>query len=417
MTVRPQQAADPARLPKISGWRRFAMNSPRKRAVAGEWIGRFVATALLLAALIATPPAAADEQPDAYTVTIRVDATADNAIEARRMARLDGQRQALAKAVAQLAGSPDVKLPKLQDSAITDMVDSFEVANEHMSAVRYVADYTFHFRPARVRRLMQQAGIAIGSGAPAGNASAAGNAAERGGGKAAVILPVFKDGTGVVLWDDPNPWRDAWAQRPERPEPARLTVPLGGVAALTVIDASQAIAGKGEALGRIAADNGGGDAIVALATVDRRGDQLAGLAVTIKRYRQGQLTGTQGETFNRNPGESEGDFMQRAVDGTAAAIERGPTEVAAGSGLPATLTATVQISGLAEWVAVRDRLAEVPTVRKVNLLSLNRQQARIEITYSGTPDQLKSSLADADLDLGGEGPTWQVRRSDAARPR
>jgi hypothetical protein len=394
------------------------MSSPQKGAVARERMGRFVATALmLLAALIATPPTAADEQPAPYTVTIKVDATAANAVEARRMARVDGQRQALAKVVAQLAGSSEFQLPQLSDRAITDMVDSFEVGNEHVSAVRYLADYTFHFRPARVRRLMQEAGIAIGSGAPAGNAPAAGNATERGGGKPAVILPVFEDGTAVVLWDDPNPWRDAWAQRPGRPGPARLIVPLGDAAELTVIDAPQAIAGEAEALGKIAADNGGVDAIVALATAERRGVELAGLAVTVKRYRQGQLTRTQGESFNRNPGESEGDFVRRAVDGTAAAIEHGPTEVAAASVPPATLIATVQISGLAEWVAVRDRLAEVPTVRKVDLLSLNRQQARIAITYSGTPDQLKSSLADADLDLGGEGPTWQVRPSDSARPR
>jgi hypothetical protein len=404
------------------------MSLPQKRALAGEWIGRFVAAALLLlGALIETAPAAGEDQPDPYTVTVKVDATADNAVEARRIARLDGQRQALAKAVAQLAGSPDAKLPKLQDSTITDMVDNFEVANEHMSAVRYLADYTFHFRPARVRRLVQEAGITLGGGGAAGNTAAgnttagnsrAGAAAENGtSGKPAVILPVFRDGAVVVLWDDPNPWRDAWAQRPARPGAARLTVPLGGVADLTVIDAPQAIAGKPEALDTIAAKNGGGDAIVALATVERRGDELVGLAVMVKRYQQGQLSGTQGETFSRNPGESEGDFMQRAVGGTAVAIESGAKEVAAGSDLSASLTATVPISGLAEWVEVRDRLAAVPTVRKIDLLSLNRQQARIEITYSGTPDQLKSSLADADLDLGGEAPTWQVRPSDAVRPR
>jgi hypothetical protein len=399
------------------------MSSPRKRAGAGERIGAFVTAALLLlGAVIGAPPAAADEPPDAYTVTVKVDATAANAIEARRMARLDGQRQALAKAVAQLAGSPDFELPTLSDRAITAMVDSFEVANERVSAVRYLADYTFHFRPARVRRLMQEANIAIGGGALAGGAAAAhtagaGAAEKGGGGNPAVILPVYQDGAAAMLWDDPNPWRDAWAQRPERPGGARLTVPLGGAAALTVIDASQAIAGEAAALGRIATNNGGGDAIVALATAERHGDELAGLAVTVKRYRQGQRAATQAEAFSRNPGESEDDFMQRAVEGTAAAIARGSTEIAAGGGPPATLTATVPITGLAEWVAVRNRLAEVPAVRKVDLLSLNRQQARIAITYSGTPDQLKSSLADADLDLGGEAPTWQVRPSGAARLR
>jgi hypothetical protein len=403
------------------------MSIPQKRSVAGGGIGRFVMVAVLpLAALIVVPPAAAQEQPDTYTATVKVDATADNAVAARRMARLDGERQALAKVIAQLAGSSEFQLPTLSDGAITDMVDNFEVANEHMSAVRYLADYTFHFRPARVRRLMQQAHIAVGGGAQAGNAEvgdAAASAAtspaaeKRGGGKPAVILPVFQDGAAMVLWDDPNPWRDAWAQRPAPPGPPRLTVPFGDAAALTVIDAPQAITGEPEALGKIAADNGGGEAIVALATAERRGGELAGLAVTLKRYRQGQPMGTQAETFSRDPGESEGDFLRRAADGTAAAIGRGPTEVAAGSSPPARLTATVPISGLADWVAVRDRLVQVPTVRRVDLLSLNRQQARIEITYSGTPDQLKSSLADADLDLGGAGPTWQVRPSDAARPR
>jgi hypothetical protein len=404
------------------------MSSPQERVVARDRIGRVVAVALMLLAVpIVTLPAAADEQPDPYTVTVKVDATATNAVEARRMARVDGHRQALAKVVAQLAGSSEFQLPQLSDRAITDMVDSFEVANEHVSAVRYLADYTFHFRRARVRRLMQEAHIAIGGDARAGNAeagnaetgnAAAGAAAKKGsGGKPDVLLPVFKDGAAVVLWDDPNPWRDAWAQRPERPGLARLTVPLGDAATLAVIDASQAIAGKAEALGRIAADNGGGDAIVALATAERRGDELADLAVTVKRYRQGQPAETEAQTFSRNPGESEADFIRRTVDGTAAAIARTPTEVAAGSGAPATLTATVPISGLAEWVAVRDRLAAVPTVRRIDLLSLNRQQARIAIIYSGTPEQLKSSLADADLDLGGEGPTWRVRPSDAARPR
>ena len=63
-----------------------------------------------------------------------------------------------------LTGSTDEsKLPKLDDKAITDMVGSFEVANEKMSSVRYLADYTFHFRKAKVRQLLRNAGIAISS--------------------------------------------------------------------------------------------------------------------------------------------------------------------------------------------------------------------------------------------------------------
>jgi hypothetical protein len=400
----------------------LGMSMPLKPAVAGERRGRCVARAalLLLIAFFQPAPARADDQPDPYTVTVKVDATSANAVDARRLARLDGERRALAQIVAQLSGSQDVKLPKLSDDAVSDMVDNFEVADEHMSAVRYLADYTFHFHPAQVRRLMQQSGIAFtGSSPPAGNPqpgnASGGNAAPSAvTGGAVVVLPVFEDGAGPVLWDDPNPWRDAWSERPAGSGADRLTVPLGGVSDLSVIDAPQAVAGKSDALGAIAAHNGGGDAIVALATAERQGDRLSGLAVTVKRYRQGQLADTQTETFGVTPGESEADFMRRAVGGTAAAIESGANEVGADNEARASLTATVPISGLGEWVEVRARLEGVPGVRKVDLLSLNRREARIEITYSGTSDQLKSSLAEADLDLGGSDSAWQVRPADAA---
>jgi Uncharacterized protein conserved in bacteria (DUF2066) len=402
------------------------MSLPLKPVVAEARIRRSVAGAalLLLFALVQTTPAKADDQPDPYAATVKVDATAVNAVDARRLARLDGQRQALDKVVQQLSGSADVKLPKLDDNAITDMVANFAVANERMSAVRYLADYTFHFHPAGVRRLMQTAGIGIAgsaapdSGAAAGNgqAGSTGAAAEAGSsGESTVVLPVLKDGATAVLWEDPNPWRDAWAQRPAGPGAVRLIVPLGGVSDLDVIDAAQAIAGNPSALDAITTHNGGGEAIAALATAQRQGDNLAGLAVTVKRYRHGQLVGSQSESFSIHPGESEGDFIARAVDGTAQAIESG-ANAAVGSGPPTSLTAIVPISGLGEWLEVRNRLAAVPSVHEVDLLSLNRQQARIEIIYSGTPDQLKSSLADADLDLGGSDPAWQVRRADEATP-
>ncbi len=116
------------------------------------------ACALLLLGAVAmrAGPALAQESDEAYSATVKVDATADSAAAARDVARIDGQRRALAAVIEHLSGASEpAKPPKLDDKAITDMVVSFEVANEHMSAVRYVADYTFHFRPSKVRRLVR----------------------------------------------------------------------------------------------------------------------------------------------------------------------------------------------------------------------------------------------------------------------
>ena len=62
---------------------------------------------------------------------------------------------------------------------------------------------------------------------------------------------------------------------------------------------------------------------------------------------------------------------------------------------------------------MQQRLSAVREFAKSTCLSLSRQQAKIEIKYVGSPDQLKSSLAGADLDLGGGDPEWRLSPSAA----
>ena len=393
------------------------------------------ACALLLLGAVAmrAGPAPAQESDEAYSATVKVDATADSAPAAREMARIDGQRRALTAVIERLSGgaSETTKPPKLDDKAITDMVASFEVANEHMSAVRYVADYTFHFRPSKVRRLVRVAETTPadnGSKSPSdknpgdnsgkSTAEGASKPSPESGNRTVVVLPVYQDGSNLVLWDDPNAWRTAWSQRPAGSGPGRLVLPLGDAGDLAAIDAETAGSGKSEALTAIAQRNRGAEAVVALAAARRQGDKLAGLDVTVKRYRFGHLTDTQGSSFEAGPGESEADLLRRAADAVAAEIESGAKRNAgARSDQPASLAVSVPITSLGEWVQVRDRLASVSVIRKIDLLSLSRQEARIEVKYVGSQDQLKSSLAEVNLDLGGGDPIWRIQSSGAASAR
>ena len=120
--------------------------------------------------------------------------------------------------------------------------------------------------------------------------------------------------------------------------------------------------------------------------------------MSVKWYRSGRLSDTQGITVDALPGESEGDLLKRAADAVAAGIAGGARK---NPGQQAVLAASVPISSLSDWVMVRDRLASAAAVRKVDLLSLSRQEAKIQIRYVGSAEQLKSSLAEVDLGLGG----------------
>jgi hypothetical protein len=227
--------------------------------------------ALLLVALLAPQPVQA--QDDSFTATVTVDATADDVAKAREMARRDGQRKALTAVVDKLTGSPGkAKLPKLSDNQITDLVASFEVADEKMTAVRYTADYTYHFRPTETQAMLTGAGITPNT-PNAGTATAA--------------------------------------------PPASDTPPGPGAAP----------------------DNG---------------------------------------------------------------TQPGPAQ---------TLTATLPIDSLEDWVKLRDQLAKLPPIKKLEVKSLSRQEATVDIQYVGTLDQLKSSLALIHLDLEGSDPAWRLART------
>jgi hypothetical protein len=391
------------------------MNLPRVPVIAEHRGGRRVAGAvlLLLSAVLFVASSLADETQDPYSATVRVDATSESAAAARTIARTDGQRRALDQVIGRLSGSTDLsKMPKLDDQTITGMVDNFEVANEKMSTVRYLADYTFHFRPTKIRHLMRAADIPVVGTADAGSGATAAPAAGTPN-KPVVVVAVYHDGDQLVLWDDPNPWRDAWGQVPMPSGPARIILPLGGAGDLTAMDAEQASSGDAQALMDIERHNDADEALIAVATVRQQEGRLNGLDVTINRYRAARLTDSRSESIDAHPGEAEGNFFKRAVTAVVADIEHGG---AATSDREASLAATIPIHSLGDWVELRRRLTAVPQIREVDLLSLNRHQVKVVIKFVGQADQLKSSLAEANLDLNGPDPDWHLLPAGGATP-
>ena len=144
-------------------------------------------------------------------------------------------------------------------------------------------------------------------------------------------------------------------------------------------DAEKAGSGRPEALTAIAQRNGvRSDRRVGDCAAPRR--QICRARYQLKRYRFGHLVDTQASSFEADPAESEAELLKRAAESIAAEIEGGAKRNAgAHSDQPASLAVTVPITTLGEWVQVRDRLTSVSGIRKIDLLSLSRQEARIEV--------------------------------------
>jgi hypothetical protein len=216
------------------------------------------------------------------------------------------------------------------------------------------------------------------------------------------------------LWDDSNPWREAWEYAPAAS--GRAVVPLGDAGDLAAIDAEKARAGDTEAIAAVARRNGGGEVVVALAALQGSSDHPTALDVGLRRYRGGRLVDTRSQGFSANPGESTTDLLRRAVAAIAPDIGAGREPEAPPSAAreqEQMLSAVLPIDSLDDWLRARERLLAVPTIRKVTLTALSRQEATVGIDYTGTIEQLKSELAKISLDLVQSESRWRIARSGA----
>ena len=365
--------------------------------------GLFAGMAVAAVSVLLHFSATAADRLDIFTVSVPVDATAANANAARDAARLDGERRAYAALLDRLTLATDrARLPAANDAMLNDIIQGFEVANERRSTVRYLADYTFHFRADAIEQLLREQKIPFAE-TPS---------------KPLIVLAVLESANGPVLWDDPNPWREAWvnAKLPQGLVP--FVVPLGEVEDVTAIDAAAADSGDDARLQAIAMNYGDGDVLVTRATMRSSGAAKT-VDVTTTRFAPGQggAEQTAVASFTATADESDQDLLARAVAGTADQIAQAWKQAnLIDFSQSGALTVSIPASDLRSWLSIRDQLGAIASIQQVELISLDRQRAVVALHYVGDEAQLRLALAQRDLDLAGSAPDWTLQRRAAAVP-
>lgn len=349
--------------------------------------------AILLAVVIATTARAQVEL--AYTARgVPVDQTAQSAAQAREAAIAAGQRQALRQVFERLTPRADARrLPNVSNQRITDMVASLEVDDERISATRYLGRLTVRFKPDEVRTVLRNAGLSVAETYS----------------RPLVVLPVLQAGDLAVLWETPNPWREAWAALPPPEGLTPLIVPAADIQDATAISVSEALGGNADSVAKIAPRYQAAGALIAVARLaSPTSTQPIRIDIVRVGTEMGSLTGI--DSFARRPREDDASFYRRAA---LAVIERNEeswkSDVALQFGREARLVASVPLRGLREWVAVRQQLGAVAAVRRSDLVSIGLSEAVIEITYIGDEGQLRLALAQHNLDLLDDGGRWRLQ--------
>lgn len=341
----------------------------------------------------ANSAAAAD---DVFTVGgISVDETADTAAAARSVAFRRGQRAALATLLRRLTLRTDHgSLPSVDTERLNFMVQALEVADEKTSNVRYLANMTVTFKPGEIRRLLREADIPFAE-TPS---------------KPVLVLPLQQQGGVLVLWEDPNLWREAWSRLQLGGGLVPLIVPVGDLNDIVDVDAAQAAEGDPLRLSAIARRYGAGDVLVTIATLSDTGE-LIQIDIAASRIGSPAQTTVLLSIQSTDPLAVPGLLRGGAADIAAAVEDSWKASNIIEFDRPGRIVVAVPLTSLEQWISVERRLNNIASISEVSLISLTRDSAEIEIIHFGDETQLTTTLAQQDLALEQPPP-----RSAAADP-
>ncbi|WP_417454144.1 DUF2066 domain-containing protein [Kiloniella sp.] len=333
----------------------------------------------LVTGLCHSPALAANE---VYTVRdIPVDATANSVIEAKKNALSQGYEKAFRALVRKLVPEHDhAKIPKLNSNDALNYVLDISLTAEKSSSVRYIANMTVRFKESQTRALFRNSGAAIAETVS----------------KPVLIIPIEKRAGSNLLWEDRNQWRTAWGGVGTSNGLVPVTMPLGDLDDLSLVDAKGALAGS-EGLWKLAAKYGSSDVFLSVAEINNDGATAKVSAVRVGRFGEGRR-------YQLNVNKSEGETTQKMLRRAARSLDNSLQHDWKQAnllqfGVERWIQVEVPISGLQDWVLVNNRLEGVPAINKVKTRSINRTQVNLDVYFAGDERQLSLALAQKDLAL------------------
>lgn len=421
------------------------------------------------AQLTPLPSVGAPQREDLNLVVtdVMVDKTADTAMQAREQAMTAAQREAFQKLAMKFLTPAEYATFRMPDDrTIAGLVQDFEVKGEQLSSSRYIAKFTVRFRdgvrryidiPYDVRQVVPQqapvwrklpgdqaAATPAAEDAPAQDADTAEGlvpdqvvpygqpaAMAQGQGRAAglpaatsilagpvLLLPYYESISGrTLLWEEPNPWRDAWQRIPAQDINAqalnKIIVPLGDIADVSAGSADTVWSGDYKTVEKLRTHYGVSQVVLAVA--NKSGPQMT---IDIYVYqggalkRQNALTPYVGEKaepdawhqaiydvvgYLQRPMPARADVAEnvsRSLTQSAAMTEPvadiAPAEAGEAAG---EVEAMLSFTDFNAWMSVQRRFSAMTPPVRIDLRSLSRNSARFTIRYAGNVASLQNALA------------------------
>ena len=313
---------------------------------------------------------------------VRIDVTADNAVEAREQAFEVAQVKAYEKLAARFLDADELKefsTPSL--SKISNLVQDFEVTNEKLSAVRYSGTYKISFRPHSLGAKKTPAIQAERNLTPTVAKS-----------KTLVFPVIQKDGNDFI-WAD-GPYRKAWLNIAQKNP--NILIPIGDAQDRSAIRDHEALSYNYTQLERLINRYEADQAFMALS--NPQSTQNGAPAVQVQLYE----AKSSGPMFVRQmmvpiySGEMPDALFARVANQTKMALEplmakaSKPTQSATPlkqnrplTGPENTMTAQLNFVTMRDWVELKRNIEKTRGISSLSVKSMSAQNAIVDIQYRG----------------------------------
>jgi len=353
--------------------------------------------------VIVSAPLETARAADIYTVTdIQVDERANDEVSAKSSGIAKAQREALKLLLERMTLRADHgRIPAVTDEVVSQALRDFAVSGEKFGGKRYLATLSVRFNPEQVRDILRASGIPFAEVQSRSN----------------LLLPVYQNAGSTVLWDEPNPWFDAWLRRELPSGLVPLTLPLRDLSDISEISADQAVAGEGGRLHSIAEKYSAYGTVVVIAqpSVDPV-TNVPTLELTITTFLPNEVARVASRTVRGTQGEDpDALFEQAAAEVVVELEEAWKRDNLEQPGSQQQIRVVVPVSRLGEWLDVKRKMASVPSVKDMTVARLSVREAEVNVTFLGQPDQLRRALAQKDLDMtyAIDKEAWVVRTKSA----
>lgn len=351
-------------------------------------------TVFLFLFLIFTGVSGAWAQSTLFTVDdVRVDVTSSSAVAAREEAFEKAQVEAFTILAQRMLSGENVAQQIPDVDTISTMIKDYQISNEQLSTVRYVATYKFRFDDKAVRSYFNAADV------PFSDVSA----------NPSLVLPFYQQGEKTILWSTSNPWLNSWNRADNLDGLVPLVVPLGDIADVSDIDDDEALDYNNARLRRLLDRYNASEAVILIATPDENlsrvknpEDAAVGtLNIRIYRTDRGYPEQVKGLEVRAGSSDTLASLMDKAVIEVQKAMRsdwKQKTLTASSLGT-SKLAVRVSYGSLKEWADTQRALKRVHGLDSFQINSVTPKEAYLDLVFDGNENRLTLALAQVDLHL------------------